>query len=89
MLDVCAVELKPSVKLWGKLFYLVFRFDSRDAVLPLEVLQVLFRADQHDLGKMTVLLALEAGDLFTGAYRAAYHRVVGFGRKRRLVKIAV
>ena len=51
MLDVCAVELKPSVKLWGKLFYLVFRFDSRDAVLPLEVLQVLFRADQHDLGK--------------------------------------
>ncbi len=46
-------SLFPTVQTVG-ILGLIFRPDVGDAVLPLEVLQVFFGADQHDLGKMAV-----------------------------------
>ena len=64
----------------------VFGLQRIDMILLLETLFVLTGADKHHLGKVTVLLILEAGDLFSGADRTADDRdlrlrIVGLGLK--------
>lgn len=60
----------------------VLGLDCIDMIHLFEPLLILRRAYQHHLCEAVVRLVLKAGDLFTGAYGAAYHSVLFVGVKR-------